>query len=385
MASSVVVGVVGFQSSKKNAPMSFSLHSVSIIGAVPENLHLPKIFSINNSGAEFGSNVTTDILLFDGALGLDRFRKSVSEMSPARSVVLSQDGTKDGSFYEAGANIVVPHNGAETTLNPAMNRLATDLMDNKKSRRLQHELMQERHVALPGATISLLLRPKTFAGGDLVGTFPISENERGFCAFDVSGHGISSALLIARLASLIAAHGAEKNPSRLKSRSGENVQTSAAGVTVINDLLINEIESDHFLTCLIGSLNYDTGRLNYCQAGHPAPIVFSEHGHRVLASDNANLPVGLVPGARYQNVEYQMAPGERFLVCSDGIIECTHPHNGEQLGPNGLAEIIQSNKKLGDQILLEMLVWELARYQGSDEFEDDLSAVLLTYDPQDKK
>jgi sigma-B regulation protein RsbU (phosphoserine phosphatase) len=75
--------------------------------------------------------------------------------------------------------------------------LNQDLIEAKK---LQQSLVREKHRQFSNAALSFILHPAGHIGGDLVGYFPISKREVGFFAIDVSGHGVSSALMTARLA-----------------------------------------------------------------------------------------------------------------------------------------------------------------------------------------
>ena len=83
-----------------------------------------------------------------------------------------------------------------------------DLMEAKK---LQQSLVRERQRSFGNAEVNLLLRPSGHVGGDLVGFFPITARRVGFFAIDVSGHGITSALMTARLAGYLSGNSPEQN------------------------------------------------------------------------------------------------------------------------------------------------------------------------------
>jgi sigma-B regulation protein RsbU (phosphoserine phosphatase) len=83
-----------------------------------------------------------------------------------------------------------------------------DLMEAKK---LQQSLVRRRQKTFPTAELSLLLRSSGHVGGDLVGFYPSGQNHLGLFAIDVSGHGISSALMTARLAGYLSASAPDQN------------------------------------------------------------------------------------------------------------------------------------------------------------------------------
>ena len=80
--------------------------------------------------------------------------------------------------------------------------LDSDLIEAKK---LQQSLVPERQQRVDGADVSLFLRSSGHVGGDLVGMFPAEPGHVGLYAIDVSGHGISSALMTARVAGYLSA------------------------------------------------------------------------------------------------------------------------------------------------------------------------------------
>ena len=88
------------------------------------------------------------------------------------------------------------------------NSLDSDLIEAKK---LQQSLVRERHRAFPGGNLSLLLRSSGHVGGDLVGFYPAAAGHLGLYAIDVSGHGISSALMTARLAGYLSGSAPDQN------------------------------------------------------------------------------------------------------------------------------------------------------------------------------
>ncbi len=90
------------------------------------------------------------------------------------------------------------------------------------------------------------------------------------------------------------------------------------------------------------------------------------------------LPIGLVAGAVYDRIEFQLGPGDRLLLVSDGITECPGP-DGHDLGDEGLEALLRRNASLDSPALLESIPWELAGFSGLDEFPDDVSGVIFDY------
>ncbi|MEM1373492.1 MAG: fused response regulator/phosphatase [Pseudomonadota bacterium] len=270
----------------------------------------------------------------------------------------------------------------EDKLHRVMGRLSDvqarfDSLDNdlSEAKKLQQSLMRERHVALGPAEISLILRSSGHVGGDLVGHFPISDGVHGFFALDVSGHGVSSALMTARLAGYLSATNARQNIA-IEMVDGEPLPRSpAAAVEDLNTLVMEDLETDHYFTMILGHIDGEAGKVTFAQAGHPHPVIQrAQCGTEFLAV--GGLPVGLIPGADYKDTEVDLKAGERLLILSDGFTEASLP-DGTFLGEDGLVRLLDASRDQRGPTLLETLVWDLGAAVGEDDFQDDLSGVLI--------
>ncbi|MEM9140300.1 MAG: PP2C family protein-serine/threonine phosphatase, partial [Pseudomonadota bacterium] len=120
----------------------------------------------------------------------------------------------------------------------------------------------------------------------------------------------------------------------------------------------------------------DTRMVRFCQAGHPNPAVIHRDG-KVAFYGEGGAPIGLMPGMEYETDVVQLAPGERFMMFSDGITECENP-DGEMLDEDGLAAALEKYRCQGERALLEKVVQEMAVFAGTDQFTDDVSALIFT-------
>ncbi|WP_245306213.1 PP2C family protein-serine/threonine phosphatase [Roseovarius aestuariivivens] len=253
--------------------------------------------------------------------------------------------------------------------------LDSDLLE---ARKLQQSLVSERFQDFGPAELSLLLRSAGHVGGDLVGSFPVSETRLGIYAIDVSGHGISSALMTARLAGYLSATAPEQNVALMRGRNGGYFpRPPAETIALLNTMFLGEIETEHYFTLLLADVALDTGLVTMAQAGHPSPAILRRDG-RVEMVGTGGLPVGLIDGAEFEQFEITLSPGDRLLVHSDGITEC-ETKTGGLLGEAGLTDILRRLRQCHGLAFLESLVWHLAECAGSDVFDDDISAVLLDF------
>lgn len=247
-----------------------------------------------------------------------------------------------------------------------------------EARKLQQSLVRDRHRDFGTAEVSLILHSCGHVGGDLVGMFPINASQVGLYGIDVSGHGISSALMTARLAGYLSAHTPEQNIALLAGRNGEfDARNPQETVAMLNEKILGEIETEHYFTLLLAIADIHTGEITFVQAGHPSPLVQRADG-RVAFVGDGGFPVGLLNRATYQSKTIRLRPGDRFLIHSDGITE-SQEAKGRMLGEAGLATAMRACREAQGLACLEVLVAQMTSFTGSTRFEDDVSAVLLEF------
>jgi len=250
--------------------------------------------------------------------------------------------------------------------------------DLREAKELQQSLLRERQKTLDQGHISLLLRSSGHVGGDLVGFFNAGEDRLGLFGIDVSGHGVSSALMTARLAGYLSGSAPEQNVAleRVDAdafRARPPVQTVAS----LNALVLNEMETEHYFTLLLAIVDLNTGLTQITQAGHPHPAILRACG-RIEQVGNGGFPVGLLSTAEFDQFDVQLNAGDRLLILSDGVTECPN-EQGELLGEEGLDALLRSLDGMEGNGLLEGLVWRLSEYAGVQDFPDDVSANLFEY------
>lgn len=249
--------------------------------------------------------------------------------------------------------------------------------DLRAAAKLQKSLIPNKESMCGPVRISRLYRPAGHVGGDLVGFFQVSDSRIAAYSIDVSGHGVSSALLTARLANLFTPSHFDENIGIRKLPNGEyHPRNPAAVAQELNERLQSEDDSDQYLTMLYADINFDTGQIRFCQAGHPALAVIRREG-QVDFVGNGGTPIGLIPDVPYENETVQLEPGDRLMMYSDGITECDDPA-GEMFEEERLAKVLSRYYKARETTILDMVEDEMKDFAGGKPFADDVSALLLT-------
>lgn len=251
----------------------------------------------------------------------------------------------------------------------------SDLVEAKK---LQQSLVRERFRNFGPAQLSLLLRPSGHVGGDLVGFFPVGPSRCGIYAIDVSGHGISSALMTARLAGYLSSSSPDQNIALRYGANGEHELLPPNDIVArLNKLVLTEMDTEHYFTMVFADVNLETGHVLMAQAGHPHPVIQRANG-QLETIGPGGLPVGLIEDAEFELFEAMLSRGDRLLMCSDGVTECPDAQNG-MVDDEGLLQIVTDLSELSGTGFVEALVWKLSEIAGNDDFPDDISAALLEF------
>jgi sigma-B regulation protein RsbU (phosphoserine phosphatase) len=251
-----------------------------------------------------------------------------------------------------------------------------------EARKLQQTLVRDRVRDYGWARVSLLLRNSGRVGGDLVGSFRVDGDRVVVYSIDVSGHGVASAMMTARLAGFLTGASPDQNLAFHKGPDGtQDLLPPEAVVERFNRLMLDEIQAEQYFTIALAVIDRRMGRLSLVQAGHPHPILIRANGamHHL---GQGGLPVGLIADATFDRHDLAIGPGDRLVLFSDGFTECPLP-SGEDFGQDGLAESLRKSAHLSGSDLLEAMVWDLANQAGSDSFPDDVSGVVVDLLPQE--
>ncbi|MGR3634570.1 MAG: PP2C family protein-serine/threonine phosphatase [Shimia sp.] len=253
--------------------------------------------------------------------------------------------------------------------------LDADLLAAKK---LQQSLVPDRFRDFGQGAVSLLLQSSGHVGGDLVGHYRISDTRVGLYSIDVSGHGISSALITARLAGYLSSSSPEQNVAMQVYPDGSHEHLEPSEVVArLNEIILDEMETEHYFTMLLADVDLETGKIVMAQAGHPHPLIQRADG-TTEQDGPGGLPVGLIPEAEFSQFELQMRPGDRLFMMSDGVTECPDTENG-MLGEDGFEKMVDGLKDHPLDETLQAIVWQLDSFSGGQGFPDDISGILFEY------
>ena len=233
------------------------------------------------------------------------------------------------------------------------------------ARDIQLSIVPTTFPELTDADIYASMTPAKAVGGDLYDFFE-RDRQLYFCIGDVSGKGVPAALFMTMTKSLFRAYTNDgSTPDRI--------------VTRMNNDLNRDNDTCMFVTLFVGILDLQTGQLNYCNAGHEAPIVITDEARPLHV--NCTLPVGAYAGAPYVMETIQIEPQTTLLLYTDGLNEAMNADEkmfGEQRIADELSRAI-SDRQLDPKTLTERMLRAVHDFVGDTEQSDDLTMLTIRW------
>jgi len=224
---------------------------------------------------------------------------------------------------------------------------------------IQQTLLPHEVPALAGWNLDAYYQPARAVGGDFYDFYNLPEGKLGIVVGDVTDKGVPAALVMATTRSILRA-------------AAERLSAPGQVLERVNDVLHPDIPAKMFVTCLYAVLDPANGHLQYANAGHDVP--YQRHGDEVLELRATGMPLGLMPGMKYEEKEAWLEPGDEVLLYSDGLVEA-HNQEREMFGFPRLKEEMATHQNMDS--LNQYLLAQLRAFTGPGwEQEDDV--MLLT-------
>ncbi|HEX5465539.1 MAG TPA: SpoIIE family protein phosphatase [Candidatus Limnocylindrales bacterium] len=212
-----------------------------------------------------------------------------------------------------------------------------------------------------GWRIAAYYRPARAVGGDFYDCFALPDGRLAVVIGDVTDKGVPAALVMAATRSLIRA-------------SAQRLMEPGAVLERVNELLCPDMPEKMFVTCFYAALDPADGTLRFANAGHDLPYLRTGQGSAAELRARG-MPLGLMPGMRYDEAELAVGPGQVAVLHSDGVAEA-HAPDGTMFGFPRLRALV--GRLRADEPVVEEVLDELARFTGPGwEQEDDITLVTV--------
>jgi serine phosphatase RsbU (regulator of sigma subunit) len=244
----------------------------------------------------------------------------------------------------------------ETT--QAKERIESEL---RIARNIQMSMVPNTFPTREGLDMYASMTPAREVGGDLYG-YVMIDDELYFCVGDVSGKGVPASLFMAQA-------------TRLFRILATQHMMPAEIATRMNSVLTESNEQGMFITMFIGLVNLETGRLDYCNAGHNPPVLGIDGDDHFMEMES-NAPIGLWPNLEFVGEYVDSIRQKLLLVYTDGLNEAENLQQ-EQFGEDRLLDILNHRHFNSCRELVEHLNVQVANHRNGADPNDDLTMMCL--------
>ncbi len=247
--------------------------------------------------------------------------------------------------------------------------------DLKAAAWMQTRLLPSPAMLAHGVRCEWRLQPSGYVAGDTFNFFAMGEQLVGFYLLDVSGHGVPAAMLSVALSMMLTPDGAAENPLKRYNRDSEAFEFLPPGDALRGLNHRFQSKDDRYFTMIYGLFDTRSSILSLAQAGHPGPILIRKAGEiRKLGS--GGMPLGVWPDIDFDCFDVSAKHGDRLLLYSDGVTECTNVH-GEAFGENRLLAYLEQWAGQPLNELLGGLMTEIKAWRAVADFADDVSLLAI--------
>lgn len=227
---------------------------------------------------------------------------------------------------------------------------------------IQSRLLPAQLPEIEGYAFAGTSKPCRTVSGDYYDVVVRPDGRIYFIMADVSGKGITAALVMASVATAF----------NIFTRTDP---TPADLVRELNVTLAPKTAPTKFVTMVVGVLDPKNGTIDYTNAGHVAPLVVGREGVQQLTS--TDMVVGLFSIAKYRNQQVALAPGDSLVLFTDGVTEAENDVE-EQLGLDPIATLLSTLHGAEPTNILGTIETHVQSFAGSAPAADDVTMLALT-------
>jgi sigma-B regulation protein RsbU (phosphoserine phosphatase) len=253
---------------------------------------------------------------------------------------------------------------------------------------VQAQLFPRQVTELESLEVHGFCRPARTVSGDYYDFLTASSHKLILAVGDISGKGISAALLMATIHSAVRAYSVESLPQmrepvavgavagtgRIMAAWPEGIEVSPGALLgLLNHQLYESTPPEKYATLFLGIYDGRYHKLTYSNGGHLPPILIGRDG-AVRRLEAGGTVIGLFDNMVYDEGAVEMHPGEIFLAYSDGV---TEPENDfGEFGEERLIDLVRENRRLPLVQISQTVTSAVDDWIGENEQPDDITLVL---------
>jgi sigma-B regulation protein RsbU (phosphoserine phosphatase) len=232
--------------------------------------------------------------------------------------------------------------------------------DLKAARKLQRILLPREDPEMHGLTTGIRSRPAREISGDVFGFFEHTGDDCLIAFGDVSGKGAAAALYGALITGLLRTLAQRRHPAEL--------------IQKLNETLLERRVDAQYATLLVALWQPASRRFLLSNAGAAPPLIF--RNGEILETKIEGVPIGLLDGRKYDEVELASEPGDALVFYSDGVDEQPNEKN-EEFGRERIKRVVQKHGTESPQEIADAIIAAVDSFRAAVPIFDDQTVVVL--------
>jgi serine phosphatase RsbU (regulator of sigma subunit) len=231
---------------------------------------------------------------------------------------------------------------------------------------IQRNLLPREGPQMRGVSFSAHFEPTASIGGDYYDVFNIDKQRLAVAIGDVSGHGLSTGLVMAMV----------------KAAMTTLVEEGADEESLferLNELVYRSTERRAFMTLAFTIFDLANGRIRHTNAGHLYPYLLRDGSAAPISIESPSLPLGVREHIVSRTVELDLQEGDAIVYLSDGIIEAQN-ENGDPLGFDHLEALLGQQTDRSPSTIRDSILTAVAQHSGTRPADDDRTVMVLRFE-----
>ncbi|HEX9164174.1 MAG TPA: SpoIIE family protein phosphatase [Thermoanaerobaculia bacterium] len=231
---------------------------------------------------------------------------------------------------------------------------------------IQRNLLPKEGPSARGVSFSAHFEPTASIGGDYYDVFNLDKSRLAVAIGDVSGHGLSTGLVMAMVKAAI-------------TTLVEEGADEASLFERLNELVYRSTERRAFMTLAFTIFDLERGRIRHTNAGHLYPYLLREGELGPISIESPSLPLGVRSAITTRTVDLDLREGDSIVYLSDGIVEAQNEH-GDPFGFDQLESLLAQQSDRSPAAIRDSILEAVARHSGTRPADDDRTVMVLRFE-----
>ncbi|HEX7191632.1 MAG TPA: SpoIIE family protein phosphatase [Thermoanaerobaculia bacterium] len=231
---------------------------------------------------------------------------------------------------------------------------------------IQRNLLPKEGPQFRGVSFSAHFEPTASIGGDYYDVFNLDKSRLAVAIGDVSGHGLSTGLVMAMVKAAI---------TTLVEEGAEETSLFHR----LNDLVYRSTERRAFMTLAFTIFDLERGTIRHTNAGHLYPYLLRKDVPEPISIESPSLPLGVRSELVTRTVELDLQDGDTIVYLSDGIVEAQDPQQ-EPFGFEQLESLLAQQTERSPSTIRDAILDAVVRHSGDRPADDDRTVMVLRFD-----